>query len=105
DPPRARPPHARHPARLRGAGQDLRRARAGERDPPPARLPRPRHHGALDRGDRLARRQARRGAQAGASMTKPKPSIPLWRWTLWWVELVAGMFVFYVLLTPIWVGL
>jgi hypothetical protein len=36
---------------------------------------------------------------------KEKPSVPLWRWALWWVELVAGMFVFYVLLTPIWVGI
>ncbi|HZT46123.1 MAG TPA: hypothetical protein VFA24_08090 [Gaiellaceae bacterium] len=36
---------------------------------------------------------------------REKPPIPLWRWALWWVELVAGMVVFYVLLTPIWVGL
>jgi hypothetical protein len=36
---------------------------------------------------------------------KPKPRIPLWRWVFWWIELAAGMFVFYVLLTPIWVGI
>ena len=36
---------------------------------------------------------------------KPKPPVPIWRWTLWWVELAVGMFIFYVLLTPIWVGL
>ncbi len=36
---------------------------------------------------------------------KPKPRIPLWRWALWWVLLAAGMFVFYVALTPIWIGL
>jgi hypothetical protein len=36
---------------------------------------------------------------------KPKPPIPLWRWGLWWVLLAVGMFLFYVLLTPIWVGL
>ena len=34
-----------------------------------------------------------------------RPRIPLWRWALWWVELAAGMFLFYVLLTPIWVGI
>jgi len=31
--------------------------------------------------------------------------IPIWRWILWHVALVAGMFVFYVGLTPIWIGL
>jgi hypothetical protein len=36
---------------------------------------------------------------------KPKPPVPLWRWGLWWVALAVGMFIFYVLLTPIWVGL
>jgi hypothetical protein len=36
---------------------------------------------------------------------KPKPRIPLWRWALWWVALLVGDFVFYVLLTPIWIGL
>ena len=36
---------------------------------------------------------------------KPKPPIPLWRWASWWLGLAVGMFIFYVLLTPIWVGL
>jgi hypothetical protein len=36
---------------------------------------------------------------------KPKPPVPLWRWAMWVVLLGIGMFVFYVLLTPIWVGL
>jgi hypothetical protein len=36
---------------------------------------------------------------------KPKPRIPLWRWALWWVALLLGDFIFYVLLTPIWIGL
>lgn len=36
---------------------------------------------------------------------KPKPRIPRWRWALWWVILLAGDLVFYVLLTPIWIGL
>ena len=31
--------------------------------------------------------------------------IPIWRWILWHVALVAGMLVFYVGLTPIWIGL
>jgi hypothetical protein len=36
---------------------------------------------------------------------QPKPRIPLWRWPLWWVVLLVGDFIFYVLLTPIWIGL
>lgn len=35
----------------------------------------------------------------------PKPKIPLWRWGLWWVVLAVGDFIFYVVLTPIWIGL
>ncbi len=31
--------------------------------------------------------------------------IPLWRWATWWALLGAGVLVFYVLLTPIWIGL
>jgi hypothetical protein len=34
-----------------------------------------------------------------------KPPVPLWRWGLWSTILVAAVFVFYVLLTPIWLGL
>jgi hypothetical protein len=36
---------------------------------------------------------------------KPKPPVPLWRWTIWWVTLGAAVVVFYVLLTPIWLGI
>jgi hypothetical protein len=36
---------------------------------------------------------------------KQKPRVPLWRWGAWWLLLAAGMFLFYVLLTPIWIGL
>lgn len=36
---------------------------------------------------------------------RPKPPVPLWRWAVWWTILAAAMFVFYVLLTPIWLGL
>ncbi len=31
--------------------------------------------------------------------------ISVWRWTLWYVCLGLGMFLFYVLLTPLWLGL
>jgi hypothetical protein len=36
---------------------------------------------------------------------KPKPSVPLWRWATWWAILAAAIVVFYVLLTPIWLGI
>ena len=38
-------------------------------------------------------------------MTKAKPRVPLWRWVLWSVVLAAALVIFYVLLTPIWMGL
>jgi hypothetical protein len=36
---------------------------------------------------------------------KPKPAVPLWRWGLWWLLLGTALLIFYVLLTPIWMGL
>jgi hypothetical protein len=36
---------------------------------------------------------------------KPKPPVPWWRWAIWWVVLGFALVVFYVLLTPIWIGL
>ena len=36
---------------------------------------------------------------------KDKPGIPLWRWVFWGLELVVGMTLFYVVLTPIWIGI
>ena len=36
---------------------------------------------------------------------KPKPRVPLWRWALWWGALAVAMVIFYVLLTPLWMGL
>jgi hypothetical protein len=36
---------------------------------------------------------------------KPKPRIPIWRWASWFGILGAAVVVFYVLLTPIWLGL
>ena len=38
-------------------------------------------------------------------MLPAKPRVPRWRWALWWTILAAAVFVFYVLLTPIWLGL
>jgi hypothetical protein len=34
-----------------------------------------------------------------------KPPVPVRRWVLWAAILVVADFVFYVLLTPIWIGL
>jgi hypothetical protein len=31
--------------------------------------------------------------------------IPVWRWMLWYACLAAGMLMFYVILTPLWLGL
>jgi hypothetical protein len=36
---------------------------------------------------------------------KEKPPVPLRYWALWWAILVVADIVFYVLLTPIWIGL
>ena len=38
-------------------------------------------------------------------MTRRKPPVPRWRWALWLTILAAADFVFYVLLTPLWLGL
>ena len=37
--------------------------------------------------------------------TRPRPHIGPWRWALWWSILGAAVVVFYVLLTPLWLGL
>jgi len=34
-----------------------------------------------------------------------KGRVPLWRWALWWVIFAFALLLFYVLLTPIWMGL
>jgi hypothetical protein len=36
---------------------------------------------------------------------KPKPPVPAWRWALWFLTLGVAIAVFYVLLTPVWLGL
>ena len=39
-------------------------------------------------------------------MTTPeKPPVPAWRWALWVAILVPALLVFYVLLTPVWIGI
>jgi hypothetical protein len=35
----------------------------------------------------------------------PKEPVPLWRWATWFAVLGVAVVVFYVLLTPIWLGL
>jgi hypothetical protein len=36
---------------------------------------------------------------------KPKPPVPGWRWGLWYACLGVAIGLFYVLLTPLWLGL
>ncbi|HEY2940729.1 MAG TPA: hypothetical protein VGJ27_13035 [Gaiellaceae bacterium] len=38
-------------------------------------------------------------------MSAPKGPVPLWRWILWSICLAAAIPLFYVLLTPVWMGL
>jgi hypothetical protein len=39
------------------------------------------------------------------SVPRRKPKVPLRRWALWWAVLLLADLVFYVLLTPVWLGL
>ncbi|HEY6606355.1 MAG TPA: hypothetical protein VIZ44_08405 [Gaiellaceae bacterium] len=36
---------------------------------------------------------------------RPKPPVPWWRWAIWWATLGVADIIFYVLLTPLWLGL
>jgi hypothetical protein len=36
---------------------------------------------------------------------RAKPPIPWYRWPLWLLTLAGGLFVFYVLFTPVWIGI
>jgi hypothetical protein len=36
---------------------------------------------------------------------KPKPPVPWWRWATWWAILAFSLVLFYVILTPLWLGL
>lgn len=38
-------------------------------------------------------------------MSAPKEPVPLWRWATWFSILGVAIVIFYVLLTPIWLGL
>ena len=38
-------------------------------------------------------------------MKNEKGRVPLRYWAMWWALIVVADFVFYVLLTPIWIGL
>ena len=78
----------------------------GDEAAPQARLPRDRHLRALDRGDGAPRAARPRGTpRRGDARMKEKPPVPLRYWALWWAILVVADIVFYVLLTPIWIGL
>jgi hypothetical protein len=35
---------------------------------------------------------------------KPKPPVPIWRWTLWWGILGVALVVFYAFFTPFWMS-
>lgn len=37
--------------------------------------------------------------------TQQRRAIPFYYWPFWMVVLAAGLFVFYVVLTPIWMGI
>ena len=45
------------------------------------------------------------GDAAHGPMTTPKPPVPVWRWGLWFATLGLAVLIFYVLLTPVWLGL
>ena len=36
---------------------------------------------------------------------QPKPPVPLWRWATWWIQLSIALVLFYVVSTPLWMGL
>ena len=40
-----------------------------------------------------------------AAQTARERPISLWRWALWWLAFLGGIVVFYVVLTPVWIGL
>jgi hypothetical protein len=36
---------------------------------------------------------------------KPKPPVPLWRWSIWYTALFLALILFYGLFTPFWFSL
>jgi hypothetical protein len=86
---------------VRRDGRDLRRARGGRGAAPPARLPAIDVWVSRSRDGAPGRAHRRPASPRGV----PPSPVPKWRWALWWTILGAAVFVFYVLLTPIWLGL
>ena len=39
------------------------------------------------------------------TVATPKPPVPAWRWATWFSILGLAVVVFYVLLTPVWLGI
>jgi len=39
------------------------------------------------------------------TVATPKPPVPVWRWATWFSILGLAVVVFYVLLTPVWLGI
>jgi hypothetical protein len=36
---------------------------------------------------------------------RAKPPVPWWRWAIWWMCLAIALVLFYIVLTPVWLGL
>ena len=36
---------------------------------------------------------------------KKKAPVPVWRWGLWWFLLAPALVLFYVVFTPVWLGI
>jgi hypothetical protein len=45
------------------------------------------------------------GTRPRARRDVAKGRVPVWRWTAWWLTLLVADVLFYVLLTPVWMGL
>jgi len=44
-------------------------------------------------------------ANQRSNATATKQPVPLWRWATWWAILGVALVLFYVILTPLWLGL
>ena len=60
------------------------------------------HHASIAVGLQVLRRSPHGILKTVAA---DKPPVPVWRWGLWFSILGAALVVFYVLLTPVWLGL
>jgi hypothetical protein len=65
----------------------------------------------VEPGSTVTRRGDRPPAEASSSRldasrpVREKSHIGWYWWLLWWVLLAIGMFIFYVLFTPVWIGI